>query len=43
MKRTSLGVCRREEVVLKMFSGAKYGRLEMMARTADMKRILREE
>lgn len=42
MKRTSLGVCRREDVVVKMFSDAKYGRVEMRAMTAETKRMLRE-
>ena len=42
VKRTSLEVCRREDVVVKMFSGAKYGRVETRARTAEMKRMVRD-
>ena len=43
MNRTSLGVCSREEVVVKIFSGEKYGSVETRARRAEMKRMLREE
>ena len=42
VKRTSLEVCRREDVVVKMFSGAKEGRVEMRARRAEMKMMLRD-
>lgn len=42
VKRTSLEVCRREDVVVKMFSGAKEGRVEMRARTAETKRMVRD-
>lgn len=42
VKRTSLEVWRREEVVVKMFSGAKYGWVEMRARRAEMKRMVRD-
>ncbi len=40
MKRTSLGVCKREEVTAKMFSGAKNGSVEKRAITAAMERML---
>ena len=43
MNRTSFGVCSREEVVVKIFSGEKYGSVETRARRAEMKRMLREE
>lgn len=41
LKRTSFGVCRRDEVIWKMFSGAKVGSVEMRAKTQETKRILR--
>ena len=43
MNRTSFGVCRRDEVIVKMFSGEKYGRVETRAMRAQMKSIFREE
>lgn len=42
VKRTSLGVCRREDVAVKMFSGAKGGRVEASARRAETKRMVRD-
>lgn len=41
MKRTSLEVCKREEVTVNMFSGVKKGRVEMRAIRAEMKRTFR--
>lgn len=41
VKRTSEGVCRREEVRVKMFSGEKNGRVESRARREVRKRRLR--
>ncbi len=42
LKRTSLEVCKREAVVAKMFSGAKYAKVETRARRAEMKRMVRD-
>ena len=42
VKRTSLEVWRREEVKVKMLSGAKEGRVEMRAMTAETKRMVRD-
>jgi len=42
VKRTSLGVCSRDCVMVKIFSGAKYGRVEMRASRAEMKRMLKD-
>jgi len=42
VKRTSLGVCRREEVRVRMFSGEKAGRVEMKYIVAERKRRLRD-
>jgi len=42
VKRTSLGVWRRDCVMVKMFSGAKYGMVEIRASNADMKRMLND-
>ena len=41
VKRTSLGVCSLDDVSLKMFSGLKLGNVDMKARTAETKRMLR--
>ena len=41
-KSTSVGVCRREDVRVKMFSGENGGRVETMKRRAERKRMLRE-
>lgn len=42
VNRTSLDVCRRDDVVVKMFSGAKWGRVETRAQTAETKRMVRD-
>ncbi|KAL8680266.1 MAG: hypothetical protein Q9224_006955, partial [Gallowayella concinna] len=42
LKRTSFGVWMREEVARKMFSGAKYGKVERKKRKVEMKRMFRE-
>lgn len=39
VKRTFVGVCRREDVATKMLVGVKYGRVERRATTAVMKRM----
>lgn len=41
-KSTSVGVCRREDVRVKMFSGKNGGRVETMKRRAERMRMLRE-
>lgn len=41
VKRTSLGVCSRDEVRVNMFSGEKKGKVKTKAMTAEIKRILR--
>lgn len=41
VKRTSLGVCKRDEVRVNMFSGEKKGRVEMRAKRAEIKRMFR--
>jgi len=42
VKRTSLGVCRREEVRVRIFSGEKGGRVESRYIRAERKRRFRE-
>ena len=41
VKRTSLGVWRREDVTANMFSGERKGRVQIKAMEAVMKRMLR--